>query len=216
MKACDQGLFACGVYLDLKKAFDTVNHNILLSKLHHYGIRGKANNWFKSFLVNRNQYTSINNTNSTSEKVMYGVPQGSVLRPLLFFIFINDLHVSVRNSTIHHFADDSNLLLISKSLKQINKLINHDLSLLVQWLRLNKISLNTSKTKILIFRPKGKLITKHLNFRINGEKINASSTVNYLGVLLHENLQWQTHIDSLITKLSTAVGLLSKIRSTLI
>ena len=73
MKACDQGLFACGVYLDLKKAFDTVNHNILLSKLHHYGIRGKANDWFKSFLVNRNQYTSINNTNSTSEKVMYAV-----------------------------------------------------------------------------------------------------------------------------------------------
>ena len=212
MKACDQGLFACGVYLDLKKAFDTVNHNILLSKLHHYGIRGKANDWFKSFLVNRNQYTSINNTNSTSEKVMYGVPQGSVLGPLLFVIFINDLHVSVRNSKVHHFADDTNLLLISKSLKQINKLINHDISLLVQWLRSNKISLNTSKTKILIFRPKGKLITKHLNFRISGEKVNTSSTVNYLGVLLHENLQWRTHIDSLITKLSTAVGLLSKIR----
>ena len=74
MKACDQGLFACGVYLDLKKAFHTVNHNILLSKLHHYGRRGKANDWFKSFVVNRNQYTSIN-TNSTSEKVMYGVPR---------------------------------------------------------------------------------------------------------------------------------------------
>ena len=105
-----------------------------------------------------------------------------------------------------------NLLLISKSLKQINKLINHDLSLLVQWLRSNKISLNTSKTKILIFILKGKLITKHLNIRTSGEKINISSTVNYLGVLLHENLQWQTHINSLITKLSTAVGLLSKIR----
>ena len=78
MKACDQGLFACGIYLDLKKAFDTVNHNILLSKLHHYGIRGKANDWFKSFLLNRSQYTSKNNTNSTSEKVMYGVPQDSV------------------------------------------------------------------------------------------------------------------------------------------
>ena len=212
MKACHQGLFACGVCLDFKKAFDTVNHNILLSKLHHYGIRGKANDWFKSFLVNRNQYTSINDANSTSEKVMYGVSQVSVLGPLLFIIFVNDLHVSIKNSKVHHFADDTNLLLINKSLKQINKLINHDLSLLVQWLRSNKISLNTSKTEILIFRPKGKSITKHLNFRISGEKINTSSTVNYLGVLLHENLQWQTHIDSLITKLSRAVGLLSKIR----
>ena len=196
----------------LKKTFDTVNHNILLSKLHHYGIRGKVNDWFKSFLVNRSQYTSINDANSTSEKVMYGVPQGSVLGPLLFIIFINDLHVSIKNSKVHHFAEDTNLLLINKSLKQINKLINHDLSFLVQWLRSNKISLNTSKTEILIFRPKGKSITKHLNFRISGEKISTSSTVNFLGVLLHENLQWQTHIDSLITKLSRAVGLLSKVR----
>ena len=143
---------------------------------------------------------------------MYGVPQGSVLGQLLFIIFINDLHVSIKNSKAHHFADDTNLLLINKSLKQINKLINHDLSLLVQWLKSNKISLNTSKTEILTFRPKGKSITKHLNFRISSEKINTSSTVNYLGVLLHENPQWQTHTDSLITKLSTAVRLLSKIR----
>ena len=154
-----------GVYLDLKKAFDTVNHKIFLSKLNHYRIRGIANDWLKSFLVNRTQYTNRNRGNSNPEKVLYGVPQGSVLGPLLFIIFINDLNVSIKSSKVHHFADDTNLLLTNKSLKQINKLINHDLAPLVQWLRSNKISLNISKTEILLLRPKGKTITKHLNFR---------------------------------------------------
>ena len=115
-EACDCGLYACGIYLDLKKAFDTVNHKILLSKLNHYRIRGVANDWFKSFLANRTQYTNINGSSSNSEKVMYGVPQGSVLGLLLFIIFINDSNVSIKSSKVHHFADDTNLLLINKSL----------------------------------------------------------------------------------------------------
>ena len=112
---------------------------------------------------------------------------------------------------MHHFPDDTNLLFINKSPKQINKLTNHDLPLLVQWLRSNK-SLNTSKTEILLFRPKAKTITKHFNFRISGERIKASTTVKCLGVLLHEHLNWQPHIDSLVTNLSRAAGWLSKIR----
>ena len=138
-EACDRSLYACGIFLGLKKAFDTVNHKILLSKLNHYGIRGIANDWFKSFWVNKTHYTHINESNSNPEKVLYGVPQGSVLGLLLFIIFINDLNISIKSSKVHHFADDINLLLINKSLKQINKPINHDLALLVQWLRSNKI-----------------------------------------------------------------------------
>ena len=210
-ETCDRGLYACSVYLDLKKGFDTVTHKILLWKLNHYGIRGIANDLFKSFLVNRTQCNNINGSSSNPEKVMHGVLQGSALGPLLFIIFINNLNVSIKSSKVHYF-DTTNLLLINKSLKQINKLINHDLALLVQWLRSNKISLNTSKTEILLFRPKGKTITKHLNFRISGERIKTSTTVKYLGVLLHEHLNWQPHIDSLVTKLSRAAGLLSKIR----
>ena len=143
---------------------------------------------------------------------MHGVLQGSALGPILFITFINDLNVSIKSSKVHHFADDTNLLLINKSLKQINKLINHDLALLVQWLRSNKISLSTSKIEILLFRPNGKTITKHLSFRVSAERIKTSTTVKYLGVLLHEHLYWQPHIDSLVTKLSRAAGLLSKIR----
>ena len=211
-KACDKGSFACGVYLDFKKAFDTVNHHILLKKLEHYGIRGITNDWLCSFLTNRKQYTSVDGNDSTTQEITHGVPQGSVLGPLLFIIFINDLNISVKSSKVHHFADDTNLLLIGKSLKKINSLINHDLALLVQWLRANKISLNTSKTEIVIFRPKHKLITKNLNFRVSGEKIKPSSTVKYLGVILQEHLEWQKHINTLAVKLNRAAGLLSKIQ----
>ena len=138
-KACDKGLFACGVYLDLKKAFDTVNYNIiLLTKLEHYGIKGNANYWLRSFLTDRKQNTSVTEKDSNSQEITHGVPQGSVLGPLLFIIFINDLNLSVTSSKAHHFADDTNVLLINKLLKKINSLINHDLALLVQWLRANK------------------------------------------------------------------------------
>ena len=112
-EACDKGLFACGVYLDFKKAFDTANHEILLSKLQHYGVTGIANDWMRSFLTNRKQYTSINGYDSTPQDITHGVPQGSVLGSLLFILFINDLHISVKTSKVHHFADDTNLLFIN-------------------------------------------------------------------------------------------------------
>ena len=143
---------------------------------------------------------------------MYDVHQGSILGPLLFIIFINALNVSIKSRKVHHFADDTNLLLINKSLKQIKKLINHDLALLVHWLRSNKINPNTSKTEILLFILKGKTITKHLNFRISRERIKTFTIVKYLGVLINQHFNWQPHIDSLVTKLSRTAGLLPKIR----
>ena len=115
-----------------------------------------ANDWLKT---NRQQQTSVNETSSSPKEITHGVPQGSALDQLLFLIFINDLHACIKSSKIHHFADDTNLLLMNKSLKKINSLINYGLELSVQWLRANKIILNTSKTEILIFRPKGKSMT---------------------------------------------------------
>ena len=132
--ALENGNFACGVFIDLQKVFDTVNHGIRTSKLNHYGIKGVALDWFKSYLSGRTQYVIINNERSEIQTIKYGVPQDSILRPLLFLIYINDLSRSTKNSNIHHFADDTNLLYASSSLKDINKKITFDLPNLVQWL----------------------------------------------------------------------------------
>ena len=209
--ACDRGLYTCGAFSDFKKAFDTVNHDILLSKLAHYGIWGQANNWHHSYLTQRVEFISVNRFNSQLHLISHGVPHVSMLGPLLFIIFINDLHNSIRDSQMLHFADDKNLLYISKSMKRINKHINHDLSLIVQWLRSNKISLNADETELVIYSPKRKQITKHLTFRISGQKIEISTRVKYLGIQIDEHLNWNEHIKNIIPKLSGAIGVLSKI-----
>ena len=115
-------------------------------------------------------------------------PQGAVLGPFLFIIFINDLHCAIPNSTVHHFADDTNLLLSNKSLKKLTLNINHDLSCLCEWLRANKLALNVSKTEMIIFnRPNTELVFKY-KFKIDGHKISPKPTIKYLGLLMDEHL----------------------------
>ena len=118
-KALDDGNIGCGVFVDLQKAFDTVDHQILLAKLNHYGIHGVSNDWFKSYLSNRNQYVSINGYESGLAAINCGVPQGSVLGPLLFLLYINDLNQAIKFCKVHHFADDTNLLCLSNSIKKL-------------------------------------------------------------------------------------------------
>ena len=138
--------------------------------------------------------------------------QGSVLGPLLFLICINDLNEAISHSIIHHFAHDTNILFSLNSLKKINKYINYDLSQIVQWLRANGISLNISKTKIIFFRPKTKTITKHLNFRISGQKVNIVKQTKYLGIYLDKHLTWNFQLYQTKSKLSRSCGLLAKLR----
>ena len=119
--ALDNGIFVCGVFKELQKAFNAVNHDILLSKLNHYSIRGVPFDWFKSCLSDWTQFTTINNERSEFQTVKYGVLQGFILGHLLFFIYINDLSRSKKPSKMHHFVDDTNLLYTSSSFKDINK-----------------------------------------------------------------------------------------------
>jgi retron-type reverse transcriptase len=205
-KNLDSGQFACGIFIDLQKAFDTVDHEILLTKLKHYGIRGIGSSWFRSFLSNRSQFVEINGIKSTTINILYGVPQGSVLGPLLFLIYINDLHNALCYSNSHLFADDTTLLFSGTSLKSIGKKANIDLKLLVGWLNANKISLNSSKTELLIFRSKTKPVKFDLKIKINGRRLFPSSYVKYLGVYIDEHLLWYRHVNDLSVKLRRAMA----------
>ena len=141
-KALDGGNTGCRVFVDFQKAFDTADHQILLAKLNHYGIRGLSNDWFKSYLSNRNYSTSINGFDSSLAAINCGVPQGSVLGPLPFSLYMNDLNQAINFCKVH------------KSIKKLNKLVNADLKHLVNWLNASKISLNVKKTEMLIFKSK--------------------------------------------------------------
>ena len=144
--------------------------------------------------------------------ITHGVPRGSVLGPLLFMIFINDLNHAVIHSTTHLFADDTSSIYVDDSLTKINKHINYDLKQINICFRANKIALHASKTEIVLFRSKFKEIKKHLNFRVSGQQIEPKKQVKYLGVILDEHLNWETHLSTLRSKLNRAIGMLAKIR----
>ena len=131
--------------MNLQKAFDTVDHQITLAKLNHCGICGVSNDCFKSYLSNCSQYVSINRYDFRLAAINCGEPQGSVLGPLLFLLYINDLNQAIKFYKVHHFADDTNLLCLGNSIKKLNKLVNADLKRLVHWLNTKKISLNAKK-----------------------------------------------------------------------
>ena len=208
--ALDSGSVTCGIFVDFQKAFDTVNHEILLKKLDHYGFRGVINNWFRSYLTDRKQKVVINGFESESKNLPHGVPQGSVLGPILFLIYINDLHRSIKHSTTYHFADDTNLLHISKDYKTLQRKVNYDLFSLHKWLTANKISLNEAKTELIYFRKNG--LAPTLNIKLHGKTLVPSKTVKYLGIFLDEFLSGEAQCSELIKKLNRANGMLAKAR----
>ena len=177
-KALGDGNIGCGVFVDLQKAFDTVDYQILLAKLNHYGICGVSNDWFKSYLSNRNQYVSINGFDSGLTSINCGIPQGSVLRPHLFLLYIHDLNQAIKFCKVHHFADDTNLLCLSNSIKKLNKLASTDLKHLVNWLNANKISLNVKKSEMVIFKSSQKKFEGDLKIKLCGKRLMLLKVLN--------------------------------------
>ena len=203
----DNRKFGCGIFLDLQKAFDTVNHDILSMKLENYGIRGISIDWFKSYLSDRKQYVSVNGSNSSFCNVTCGVSQGSILGPLLFLFYINDLPHASSKSAFYLFADDTNIYYESENLDLLQKVVNKELKKVKMWLDINQLALNIDKTNFDTIKSPQHSCPVTVGINIGNLPIRKTCYVKFLGVLLDENLSWKYHLTELSKKLARTCGI---------
>jgi hypothetical protein len=215
LSSLDQSETVIGVFIDLKKAFDTVNHEILLSKLDRYGIRGVALAWIKDYLKNRMQYVSFGYANSSKKMISCGVPQGSILGPLLFLLYINDFNKISSKFVPFIFADDTNIFMKGKSLDDLVCDMNEELKKVVIWLQANKLSLNVVKTHYMFFKPKSKKYDSSISLSINGTTIQLVNSTKFIGVMLDSNLRWDHHIKMIRGKVGRGIGIICRARKAL-
>ena len=213
----DSGNYAVALYIDLKKAFDTVDHSILLEKIKYYGIRGHGNNFFESYLGSRTQYVHCN-TNIDSEilKLPCGVPQGSILGPTLFLLYVNDMYKCINDEIIRLFADDTICLVSGACLKNVFERVKKCLSRLRGWLNANKLTLNLDKTCYSIFHSKRKIIPNEFNsISFENHDIKRCTSTKYLGVTIDEVLSWTPHIELLKNYLMRYFSVFYQLRNVL-
>lgn len=206
-------LYTVGVFIDLSKAFDCINHDILINKLSNIGIRGSALSLFDSYLRNRSQCVCIHDHKSSFLSLKYGVPQGSILGPLLFNVFINDVAGVDPRAQLVMYADDITLLLSGAKLDEIFITCNEVLSKLSRWAQSNEMKINPSKTKAVIFCARNKNVSLQNSIYLDNQLVEIVHEHKILGVHFSSNLSWDTHIDYICKKLAQVNGVLFRCRS---
>ena len=211
--AIDNGNLGIGIFADLSKAFDTINHEILIKRLNHDGIRDIASNLLKNYLENRQQIVFYNGTKSDTSNITCGVPQGSVLGPLLFILYINDIYAVSDNLDFTLFADDTSILNTNKNLNDLQAETNEELKKLNDWFKANKLSLNISKTKYIIFSSrKIKIAKNQIVIKLNENPLERVESTKFLGVYVDKHLLWKEHIKIVESKIAKTIGLLYKVK----
>lgn len=207
-KEIEKGKSIIAIFLDLKRAFETIDRSILLVKLHKYGIRDIEQKWFQSYLSGRSQKVKIKESFSETISVQLGVPQGSKLGVLLFLIYINDIEKSLSQAQASLFADDTLIYYVGENVHECECIMQNEMNSLNEWLCKNKLKLNVSKTKCMCVND------RDWNFQIvmNGEQIERVNEIKYLGVCIDDKLRFNDHINNLCAKISKKIGFLKRIR----
>ena len=208
----DRKMFNLVVLIDLKKAFDTVDHQILLRKLELYGIKGQALTLLKSYLTNRKQKCQIKNSFSSERLIKCGVPQGSILGPLFFLLYVNDLPQCLNKTKPCLFADDTNLTASGDSITDVEIAANSDLENLRKWLIANKLSLNVAKTEFMLIGSKQKISNSHPNVVIENKQIKQVYECKTLGVTVDQHLSWKSNTENICKKITAGISAIRRVK----
>ena len=205
--AVDRNEFTVGVFLDLSKAFDTLDHRILLTKLEHDNIRGLALEWIKSYLSNRSQYVLFNGIRSDPCFIKCGVPQGSILGPLLFVLYINDLPMATKSTESMLFADDTSIFYSSPDLETATNIVANEQADVDLYMKANKLSVNIDKTNFVIFSSRQKSLSQPMPpILYNGVSLKQKKAVKFLGVYVDQHLTWKDHISYTSKKIAKVLA----------